>query len=603
LLLKLTFDLQIESLLEFPTVPDNTPPLHRTVGTYNRKVKAYADDANLLTKLTYDNLVYVKGILEAFGEMSGLICNVEKTMLLPIGADIPVGDRILELGFSVVNEVTILGLKINNRGWSLESLNSIAEKIRKQIGIWRPFNLSLPGRINIAKTMLYSQINYLGCFLPIPDWWIQEYDSMIVNFVKGKLNIAKKRLYQLPENGGLGLFDINHFIGAQKCAWVKRSMDLTEPWKVVLYTSNFGKLFNIKARNINRAEYPICHEISRCFENFSDMFAISAENFLESYIFESKKFTLDLDTAQILDRNHFGNEFFAANATLLYSLKYNNFYDALGNMRNSDEVRESTGLDFTELQLFRIRGVCTTAKTKFKKRDLEMQKTTEIATFINRRKRGSSHIRKILRGWKHAGVTKNISKFANNMDIVISGEQSQILNNLWTKNYFSNQDRTFFFKFYNNILGYNNAVAHFVQGHNPYCTFCDISRFSDAIPETPAHLFYECRSVCNVIDIVYSTITGQMDFQYSRREHFTTFDRRESSWSVNCTLTLVSKLIIKYIWDCKTHQCLPNVECCLESIKDKLTLQMQVSPSIRNLIVGSRLVFLTNFINDDNVGI
>jgi hypothetical protein len=79
------------------------------------------------------------------------------------------------------------------------------------------------------------------------------------------------------------------------------------------------------------------------------MFAISAENFLESYIFESKKFTLDLDTVQILDRTQFGNEFFVANATLFYSLKYDNFYDALGNMLNSDEVRESTGLDFTEL--------------------------------------------------------------------------------------------------------------------------------------------------------------------------------------------------------------------------------------------------------------
>ncbi len=33
LLLKLTFDLQIEGLLEFPTVPENTPPLPHTVGT------------------------------------------------------------------------------------------------------------------------------------------------------------------------------------------------------------------------------------------------------------------------------------------------------------------------------------------------------------------------------------------------------------------------------------------------------------------------------------------------------------------------------------------------------------------------------------------
>jgi hypothetical protein len=50
LLLKLTFDLQIESLVDFPTIPENTPPLPHTVSTYSRKVCAYADDANMLIK-------------------------------------------------------------------------------------------------------------------------------------------------------------------------------------------------------------------------------------------------------------------------------------------------------------------------------------------------------------------------------------------------------------------------------------------------------------------------------------------------------------------------------------------------------------------------
>jgi hypothetical protein len=163
------------------------------------------------------------------------------------------------------------------------------------------------------------------------------------------------------------------------------------------------------------------------------MFATSAENFQDSYIFECKKFTLDLDTVHILNRSQFCDRFFNANANKLYSLKYNDFYDALGNIVNADAIRESTGLDLTELQLFRFRGVCMTAKTRFKKKELELQKTLDIETFINRRKRGSSHIRKILMGGNYMGNTKNINKFANNMDIVISGEQSRMLNSLWTK--------------------------------------------------------------------------------------------------------------------------------------------------------------------------
>jgi hypothetical protein len=600
LLLKLTFDLQIEGLLEFPAVPDNTPPLHRTVGTYTRKVNAYADDANILTKLTYESLSRIKQILENFGEMSGLICNVEKTMLLPIGTEAPLDDRILRLGFSIVEEVTILGLKIDKRGSKAENLNTIMGKINTQINIWRPFNLSLPGRINIAKTMLYSQINYLGCFLPIPEEHIREYKSAIANFVKGKLNIAKKRLYLSPENGGLGLFEINNFLCAQKCAWVKRSMDLTETWKIILYVKNFGNLFNIKARNINCVEYPICYEISRCFERFSDMFTATAENFLNSYIFECRKFTLNLDNVNSLNRSYFSDAFYRTHSNKLSTLRYNNFYDEQGSMIDSETVCENTGLDLTELQLFRFRGICMTAKTRLKKKEIEQQKTLNIETFINCRKRGSSHIRKILMGEKHIGNTKNINKFANNMDIVITGEQSRALNTLWTKNRFSNQDRTFLFKFYNNTLGYNNAVAHFVPGHAPYCTFCEILRSPDANYETPVHLFFDCRSVSTVIDTVYCIITGNNDFRFSRREYFTTFDRREASCSINSTLTLISKIVIKYIWDCRNRQCIPSVDSCLETIKEKIMLQQQINANIGRIIAGSRLQFFTNIINDAN---
>jgi hypothetical protein len=48
LLLKLTFDLQIEVLIHIPPLPANAPPLWATVSTYTRKVSAYADDATLI---------------------------------------------------------------------------------------------------------------------------------------------------------------------------------------------------------------------------------------------------------------------------------------------------------------------------------------------------------------------------------------------------------------------------------------------------------------------------------------------------------------------------------------------------------------------------
>jgi hypothetical protein len=133
--------------------------------------------------------------------------------------------------------------------------------------------------------MLYSQINYLGCFLPMPDNITETISNLIVNFVKGNLNIAKKRLFLSVEDGGLGLFLVKDFLDAQKCTWIKRCKDLSEPWKLVIYISNFGCLFNSKPKNNNKNEFPICFSICSSFERVADAFTATMENYNKSYIF------------------------------------------------------------------------------------------------------------------------------------------------------------------------------------------------------------------------------------------------------------------------------------------------------------------------------
>ncbi len=67
LILKFSLALQIEGITEFPIVPGNIPPPPRTVSTYTRKVSAYTDDASMIVKLSYENLLCIKIILEEFG--------------------------------------------------------------------------------------------------------------------------------------------------------------------------------------------------------------------------------------------------------------------------------------------------------------------------------------------------------------------------------------------------------------------------------------------------------------------------------------------------------------------------------------------------------
>ncbi len=143
MLFKLNFDLQIEGILEPPAVPpDITPPNHQTpqetVSIMNRKAYAFADDANVLSSLNRNSLARIKKILENFGTLSGLECNVEKTTVLCINSAVP--DFVREVGFTAVDSVTILGLEIEgDTGKFDNSFEKICHKIQKNIAVWKRF--------------------------------------------------------------------------------------------------------------------------------------------------------------------------------------------------------------------------------------------------------------------------------------------------------------------------------------------------------------------------------------------------------------------------------------------------------------------------------
>jgi hypothetical protein len=276
----------------------------------------------------------------------------------------------VNLGFTIVEKLTVLGLEIDGNGHTESNYQSILNKIKGQLGIWRPFNLSLPGRISIAKSMLYSQINYLGCFLPMPENILQSISHQISSFVRGNLNIAEKRIYLPVEEGGLGLFPVSDYLDAQRCAWIKRCTDFSEPWKLVLYISNYGCIFNSKAKNINKREFPICHTICSSYEKVSDSFAIYMENYKKSYIFDCRKFTLDLESRELLNYAIFNEEQLRLCTTKLYSLRYCDLHDDNGNFLSIAQIGELLNTVVTPLQVFHLGNVCNVAKIQYSGRPM-----------------------------------------------------------------------------------------------------------------------------------------------------------------------------------------------------------------------------------------
>jgi hypothetical protein len=200
------------------------PEGHRT-----KKVFVFADDCNILTSLDSHNLERIKKILDDFGEMLGLKCNLQKSNVLLIGDEPVLTDEMRDTGFSLKDSITVLGFTLTNTDELLSNNTSaIVNKVINQVQFWSRLNLSLPGRINICKSMLYSQMNYIGSVLPVPENLIARLEDIIYTYAKGNLNISAKRTFLPTKLGGLGLFGIKNFLDAQKCSWIRKCKNLDQ---------------------------------------------------------------------------------------------------------------------------------------------------------------------------------------------------------------------------------------------------------------------------------------------------------------------------------------------------------------------------------------
>ena len=99
-----------------------------------------ADDVSILVNDDPENILNVKTFLDDFGKLSGLIINIEKTQVLPINVSPNFSENIAETGFSIVKNLTILGLDISEIFYLEETnFNKLMVKIRGMLLFWAKF--------------------------------------------------------------------------------------------------------------------------------------------------------------------------------------------------------------------------------------------------------------------------------------------------------------------------------------------------------------------------------------------------------------------------------------------------------------------------------
>jgi hypothetical protein len=70
---------------------------------------------------------------------------------------------------------------------------------------------------------MISQISFLGSIITPSKLKIDEMQKVINNYVLGKIRFNNKLLCIPPDQGGLGLINIEDFITSLQCSWIKKA--------------------------------------------------------------------------------------------------------------------------------------------------------------------------------------------------------------------------------------------------------------------------------------------------------------------------------------------------------------------------------------------
>jgi hypothetical protein len=306
-------------------------------------------------------------------------------------------------------------------------------------------------------------------------------------------------------------------------------------------------------------------------------------------VFENRALLLKLRDRTVLTANFFEDHFWSENKKKIMKLTVQDFFLNKDSLKTWAEFKNSTDIDLSRETYNSMKVIATNAKLKLCKKEIKEKTTVDLITYLSRKVKGCKRYRKKIIGSNPVFIPHNIVKYASNTETVIDFEGSKKLNAVWNNSYFSSNMRVFLFKLHNNTAGYNNAVAHFIRGHSPNCTFCDISGNPEVEDETPLHLFYTCNISELFVENIFSWILGEAA-NVSRQEFFVTFNRADHR--KNDALFLISMLVKKYLWDCKQRFSLPILENAKVFIREEVKIMQFCSKKAQKVFLNANFACL-----------
>jgi exonuclease III len=598
LLLRIELDPAVASVYQHMLVPRNNFAIDPELlpldyrfesSAETNKTDCFADDGNVTTLLNTGSIGALKNILDGFGLMSGLICNFEKSFILPTNPHIDneLLTEIENIGLPVSNKIKLLGFNITSDGINVrEYFDGLYEKILGIIAFWQRFRLSLQGRLNVFKTLILCQINYGGCFLDFGEADVDRLQTICNGFVLSNIRLSKEKLYADPESGGIGLINIKDYLCAQRAVWIGRVFRSTgDCWRVDLSSLCSGNPFVVTDSCNYFNELPTLKPIASSFSKFRKNFYEKNDNYLSSYVINNDMIKCGENYNRCIDF-----EFFAQNRPLLDNSKLAKLKvkDCLadGIFKTRAALNADTQCEFNMVSYFRLRTAILQFLRNFKTKNSDGT-SIGLDDFFAREKKGSRHLRKII--WterlsdeKIVGHTTVKTYFRlTGFEIPDPVVLKQILP-LWKRRHIGCDFGDFIFKLHSNSLGLNYRVANFIDNVSAACTFCILSGVNPPPRESFDHLFFYCEYTTRVTNFLLSrTFNNSLDDDDKKKRFVLTgfFDTgMEKIW--NEFTGCVSLNILFIIWRCKLAKTLKANSLILQDFLHAIKTSLKISPHL-----------------------
>lgn len=190
---------------------------HAKCGIHSISHLVFADDLLLFARGDRNSVGVLLGILEEFGETSGLRCNIAKSEVFLAGISNEEKNHIREMSGFRFGQMPFkyLGVPIAGLSLQLVHFGDYIKRLTDYTSLWNIKSLSYAGRIELIRGVIQGVHAFWMGVLPIP-YGVQKIIGRIArNFLWGVQGVQKKKMWvswvdvcRPKKEGGLGLFDL-----------------------------------------------------------------------------------------------------------------------------------------------------------------------------------------------------------------------------------------------------------------------------------------------------------------------------------------------------------------------------------------------------------